>query len=496
MKMYLKSKKNTVVFDISKAVICLALAQTVSFAPAFSQQIIIDGKTNTNLNINGNTTTVTTTTTKGTNAFNSFSKFNVEAGKKVELVVPNASNCLINLVHDEASIIDGTLNSIKNGQIGGNVFFVNPYGITVGAEGVVNVGSLTAVTPTTDFMNSFFNAPGDPADASVIALMNGTAPINSDATIDNQGKINAITNIKIDTGNFVNSGELYTDANYGEIPDISDIVNLNSLDYVADCDYNNLILENGNIIIKADASVNASGNMFAGNTVEITSNGPVNMDMGIVMGDTAINTTGEASIFGLFVGSTTLNGDVIEPTENIYLDDEDPVLDEEDPIVGEEDLIVGEEDPILGEDDPIVGEEDPILGEEDSIWDEEDPIWGDEDVYITDDGTENPDDIEFRYDLYLCGEIFSFSAMRTFNSISRNQNNNLLEEQTDSSIKQSEDINFKSKEEYVQKVSTLLVNPSSIISPGYNDYAGNIYIEPNYVDIDQSSIIDQAAIMD
>ena len=171
--------------NLLKLMTCFALASTISLMPVYAQQIITDGNTNTTLNVNGTVTDVTTTTIKGPNAFNSFSKFNVNAGNTVNLHVPELSNNLINLVHDETTQIDGVLNSIKYGEIGGNIFLANPHGIVVGISGVINVGSLTAVTPTVDFMNGFFNTPGEVNDASVTALLNGTAPVNMGGSYSN-----------------------------------------------------------------------------------------------------------------------------------------------------------------------------------------------------------------------------------------------------------------------------------------------------------------------
>lgn len=54
----------------------------------------------------------------------------------------------VNLV-DNRIIINGVLNGIlKNGDIGGHAIFVSPNGMVVGASGVLNVGSLTAIAPS------------------------------------------------------------------------------------------------------------------------------------------------------------------------------------------------------------------------------------------------------------------------------------------------------------------------------------------------------------
>ncbi|MEW5821073.1 MAG: leukotoxin LktA family filamentous adhesin, partial [Cyanobacteriota bacterium] len=261
-----KSRMNFGSIDISKVISCFALACTISVMPVGAQQIITDGNTNTSLNINGSTTDVTTTTLVNSNAFNSFTRFNVDNGNTVNLVVPDVSNHLINLIHGEQSQINGTLNSIKAGNIGGSIFIVNPYGIISGANSVVNVGSLTAITPTTDFMNNFFDAPGSPNSASVDALLNGTAPINSAAHIDFR-VINAINDVKLD-GGYVDPACIYTNAIFGPDVNTGDIVNLNSLEYAEHYDADNLVLENGSIEIKTRQTLNSQF-LYAGQDIKI-----------------------------------------------------------------------------------------------------------------------------------------------------------------------------------------------------------------------------------
>ena len=93
---------------------------------AYADQIVTDGRTQTHLNIVNNVTDVTTATIRGKNAYNSFSKFDVYSGNIANLHVPNSASNLLNLVHGQASNIDGVLNAYKNGSIGGNVFFAIP----------------------------------------------------------------------------------------------------------------------------------------------------------------------------------------------------------------------------------------------------------------------------------------------------------------------------------------------------------------------------------
>ena len=93
----------------------------------WAAMITPDGRTQTTVNVNGHVYDVTTSTVSGKNAFNSFSNFDVYKGTTVNLYLPGSTLNLINLVRDGKTNIDGILNSIKNGKIGGNVFILNPH---------------------------------------------------------------------------------------------------------------------------------------------------------------------------------------------------------------------------------------------------------------------------------------------------------------------------------------------------------------------------------
>ena len=126
----------------------------------WAAMITPDGRTQTTVNVNGHVYDVTTSTVSGKNAFNSFSNFDVYKGTTVNLYLPGSTLNLINLVRDGKTNIDGILNSIKNGKIGGNVFILNPHGIAIGKSGVVNVGSLMLSTPNKEFMDQVIGQDG------------------------------------------------------------------------------------------------------------------------------------------------------------------------------------------------------------------------------------------------------------------------------------------------------------------------------------------------
>ncbi len=83
---------------------------------------------------------VITQTSQG--AIINWNSFDVAALYTVTFIQPNASSVLLNRVMSTfgASTIDGNLNS------NGNVFIINPFGVTFGAGSQVNVGSLLAST--------------------------------------------------------------------------------------------------------------------------------------------------------------------------------------------------------------------------------------------------------------------------------------------------------------------------------------------------------------
>ena len=111
------------------------------------------GQTNTSIAVSGSNTDITTSTVRGQTGFNSFGNFTVDSGNTVNLHVPGGASNLVNLVHDSRAQINGTLNGLKDGKVGGNVIFADPHGFVVGSSGVVNVGSLTVTTPNTATMN-------------------------------------------------------------------------------------------------------------------------------------------------------------------------------------------------------------------------------------------------------------------------------------------------------------------------------------------------------
>ncbi|MFB1028107.1 MAG: leukotoxin LktA family filamentous adhesin, partial [Thauera sp.] len=163
------------------------------------------------------------------NAVNSFSRFNVGNGQTANLHVPDGAAALINLVRDQKTTIDGMLNAIKEGRIGGKVYFANPHGVIVGPTGKVNVGSLHVSTPTQRFVDDFFDAPGG-AETSAATLIEGRAPRNAASEIRIDGEVNATDQIGLSAGTITVAGKVLSGAKFvGSAPEFSDVVNVHGL---------------------------------------------------------------------------------------------------------------------------------------------------------------------------------------------------------------------------------------------------------------------------
>ena len=221
---------------LQKSLIILSVAGAFfpwkpEFAEA-SSAITTTGKTGTTVSTIGNVTTVTTSTiVGGKTAVNSFDKYTVDKGNIVNMHFGdkassgNADN-LVNLVNEKIDI-NGTVNAIQNNKIGGNMYFLSSQGIAVGADGVINAGSLYMMTPTSTVMNNIFDNKGAIDESNLNSAMGGNIALNPEATITVAGKINVNNNALV-------TGGVITTATGSEIKtgvtDFSSLVNLSGVD--------------------------------------------------------------------------------------------------------------------------------------------------------------------------------------------------------------------------------------------------------------------------
>ena len=189
-----------------------------------------DGRTNTSFTVSGNVNNITTGTVSGVNGLNSFIQFNVKAGNTVNLFVPTGASNLINLVSGGQSQINGILNSVKNNAIGGNVFFLNPSGVVVGAGGSINAGSLALYTPKQSFIDDFFDSSNLPKDSALAQVTDGTLPVSASGLISIEGTVNTISGVKFNAGGatIASSGVVNTGAVFTASASFDRVVNINA----------------------------------------------------------------------------------------------------------------------------------------------------------------------------------------------------------------------------------------------------------------------------
>lgn len=240
-----------------------------------AQSIVTDGRTQTQVAVSGTVTDITTQTVRGVNAYNSFSRFNVDSGYTVNLHLPGQASNLLNLVHGEASYINGLVNAYKDGRIGGNVFFFNPHGIVVGSQGVLNVGSLTLATPTPAFMDQLVSPTGAIGDAATAMALAGQVPLSQTGLVLVKGRIHAADavtlaggNVTVDTGAQVFAGPRAQVA-------FADLVNVEGMATAADVQ-----VDGGVIRIVAAQDITVAGRVAADGLGENANGGTV-----IVMAD-------------------------------------------------------------------------------------------------------------------------------------------------------------------------------------------------------------------
>ncbi|HHW09619.1 MAG TPA: leukotoxin LktA family filamentous adhesin [Firmicutes bacterium] len=255
---------------VTKKLVRQVLTQLVCFSLVFgdfafiipnlaqAEGIVPDGQTATDVTYGPDAIDVTTSTIHGNSALNSFKLFDVYTGEIVNLHIPVGATNLLNLVHEKKSQIDGIVNAYKNGSIGGNVYFLNPYGMIVGEKGRLNVGQLTVITPPPTFMEQFFTD----LDNSVNRVLSGDAEIDDAGEIRIEGEINATQGLTLLAGQVTNTGRLVVDVT--QSPDFADLVNLDGLE-----SGNEIRISNGNIEIVATGDVTNSGEILTtvkGNT--------------------------------------------------------------------------------------------------------------------------------------------------------------------------------------------------------------------------------------
>lgn len=143
--------------------------------------------------------------------YRQYQNFNLGQGDIANLIFKYNNtkdiNTFINLVQNGVNV-NGILNTMRNGNFyNGHAVFISPNGLTVGASGVLNVGSLSVATPSSTAYNkllSEYSANNYENINNVSHLLNRET---NSGTISIDGKVFARNGVQIRGGN-INVGAL------------------------------------------------------------------------------------------------------------------------------------------------------------------------------------------------------------------------------------------------------------------------------------------------
>ena len=215
-----------------------------------------------------------------------FGQFDITKGDTVNL---KGANQYVNMV-DNLVNIQGTLNALRNGGGEGyaNTIFISPKGMVVGASGVMNVGGLQVITPTTTDYNNFVGkglSAISVEDAS--ALSAAATDKTSGAAVNIEGKIYSMDDVVIKAdGNilFVNGSLITTNKSVGEQVaqgDISLFSNTGDILFAHPVDNGVVIDANGNLTLNAKnggvTGQRASTNEFKTLNVKVSEGNKLNV---------------------------------------------------------------------------------------------------------------------------------------------------------------------------------------------------------------------------
>ena len=209
--------------------------------------------------------------------YRKYDNFTLDKGDIANLIYKYGNSrdieTFINLVQNGVNI-NGILNTIRDGGFyNGKAIFISPNGLTVGASGVLNVGSLGVITPTNDAYNTMKTeyAAGNYANINNIAYLLNRAQNVGNITIN--GKILARDGVQL-RGGQINVGT--NGAIVNGIASTEAFTNRSTAATQAEALFNNLVNTDGiktasaftrngsNIQIKSSTGVDVAGKVING----------------------------------------------------------------------------------------------------------------------------------------------------------------------------------------------------------------------------------------
>ena len=207
------------------------------------------------ITVNGNVTNITPDkiVNGGNTAINQFAKFELDRGNIANLQLDRAGT-LVNFVDSKVNI-NGIVNAVKDNKIGGNLYFLSPNGIAVGATGVINAGKVGMIVPhkqVYDYLLQQQDAFSDElfSDKTVVDRI----ALNTDGSIVVAGSINAPGGIALTAQNVkIESGAKLLNTNTIDFSNLVNTVNVEGVEVSSGLDSNLTLTadKNGGIYLSA-----------------------------------------------------------------------------------------------------------------------------------------------------------------------------------------------------------------------------------------------------
>lgn len=256
--------------------------------------------------------------------YRQYDNFNLSQGDIANLIFQGIKNgsirnieAFVNLVQNKIDI-NGIVNSMRDGKFhNGHAIFISPNGMTIGASGVLNVGTLSVATPTQQKYNELLNGykVGDFTDINQISKLKQ----DSNAAINIAGKIFArngvdlrgsAINVSGDILNGVISNDAITTATQAETL-FNSLVNTDGIVKAGTA------VANGGLILlksdnKAGAGINVTGRIANNDNggVYLTNHG----DNGLTVGG-KVSSNGKVSLYNTNGSLKLTNGAIANAKE-------------------------------------------------------------------------------------------------------------------------------------------------------------------------------------
>ncbi|WP_165978844.1 leukotoxin LktA family filamentous adhesin, partial [Antarcticimicrobium luteum] len=274
------------------------LSAVLTVAPALqaaAQGIRPDGRTATTVTTKGRVTDVRTSTLSQGFGVNSLLDLNVGVGTVANIHAPKGAGGTVNIITGgRGVVVDGTLNGMKNGRVGGGLYIASPDGFTIGADGKILAGRIGLSTPTRGFARRMIGADGGVDGDAVRTLVDGNARLG-EASIDVAGRIAADESVRLRAGGDITvSGRIEA----GDRAGLMDAaVNMGDVSLFA----------GGAVRLQDGAGISAGGGEDGGR-VDIRAGRDISLDWGAVVGAEGLK-NGDGGEVVIFAGDTAHLGE-------------------------------------------------------------------------------------------------------------------------------------------------------------------------------------------